>query len=229
MRAVLIDGRKTQTRRILKPQPYPLEGRAGFWNASGCVGGCICISDRALLDLHRKPKRGDRLWVREAWSSRGQGVWTVADARRYGPGGALYRADGGYTNAQWWPSIHMPREFSRLTLTVTDVRVQRLQDISEADAMAEGATSRPSCSGFMGREDGWSMDWSRVGQMSRYAMRPPGGPAKVPLKETDISLCDPQMAFASYWNDMHRSGAWDQNPWVCAVSFLTERKNIDHD
>lgn len=134
------------------------------------------------------------------------------------------RSTGGF---RWRPSIHMPRWASRLTLTVTDVLVQRLQEISDADAIVEGASMRPACSGLLGRDPGWSMDWSRVGCMSRFASRPPGGPAKAPLAERDISLCDPQMAFASYWNDLHGHDAWYGNPWVAAISFTVRNGNID--
>lgn len=77
----------------------------------------------------------DLLWVRENWSHGGAGVWTISDARLVG-GRAIYAADGG--NGPWWPSIHMPREFSRITLKVTAVKVERLQDILHADAVAEG-------------------------------------------------------------------------------------------
>ena len=206
----LLDGRKTQTRRVLKPQPEELPN--------------------GLAGVRLRYAKGDRLYVREAWSAIMNGGWTIADARRRMFNEKIvYRADGnGYEDGDgWWPSIHMPREFSRLTLTVTDVRVQRLQDISEADSVAEGATAREKCSGLLGRETGWSMDWSRVGQLSAYAFRPPGGPAKTPLKESDISLCDPKMAFASYFNSIHGPDAWARNDWVWAYSFSVHHGNID--
>jgi hypothetical protein len=141
-----------------------------------------------------------------------------------------YAADFPQATAAWgpWrPSIHMPRWASRLTLTVTGVRVQRLQEISEADARSEGASWRLGCSGFLGKDAGWSMDWSRVGEMSAFAHRKPGGPAKAPLTEKDISLPDARMAFASYWNSLHGPDAWDANPWVVALTFTVQRGNID--
>jgi len=116
----------------------------------------------------------------------------------------------------------MPRWASRLTLIVIDVRVQRLQDISEADAEAEGATSRPKCHGFQGMYPGWSMDWSKVGERSDYAT---GGPG--PLQERDISLGDARMAFANYWGSLNGPGAWEANPWVVALTFAVHRCNID--
>lgn len=181
---------------------------------------------RALLDGTKtqtrravSPKRqtscpyglpGDRLWVREA---------CMLTTNRP----PLYRADVKADlswQPVWKPSLHMPRWASRLTLIVTDVRAERLQDISEEDARAEGATMRPKCNGHMGHRDGWSMDWSEIGKPSRFADRGV-------LRERDISLCDPQAAFASYWNSINGPDAWDDNPWVWAVSFEVQQRNID--
>jgi hypothetical protein len=235
----LLGGRKTQTRRAIHPQP--IQNEAGLWvhpprRVERVVKkwGGACQTDEDGLILHLRMKGlpyapGDRLWTREAWAP--------LDACSHSDPGAQALADRGFYRAdhqvdcgdvsRWRSPIHMPRWASRLTLTVTDVRVQRLQDISEADAVAEGATSRPSCAGFMSREAGWSMDWSRVGELSAYALRPPGGSAKAPLKETDIALDSPRWAFASYWTDLHGPDAWAANPWVCALTFTVHRCNID--
>jgi hypothetical protein len=120
----LLDGRKTQTRRLAWRDPHEggpadgLERRPSPW---------------------RKVRPGDRLWVREAWRIDGAGARVPAKHCR-GKRAVQYRADG-YQPVTWMERspIHMPRWASRLTLTVTDVRVQRLQEISEADACAEGA------------------------------------------------------------------------------------------
>jgi len=112
VRAIL-DGRKTQTRRILKPQPICTANdnwdirSEGVWK---CPYG----------------QPGDRLWVRETWR------------RHYGS--VNYRADheDGAGHMRWRPSIHMPRWASRITLEITDVRVQQLQDITVTDIYAEG-------------------------------------------------------------------------------------------
>jgi hypothetical protein len=87
----------------------------------------------------RKCQIGDRLWVREGWSHTGDGVWQIQDARMMGLAGVIFMADGRRLGAKYWPSTHMPREFSRLTLLISDVRVERLQDITAQDAWAEGA------------------------------------------------------------------------------------------
>lgn len=132
----LLDGRKTQTRRVLKLQPEPLGRFVGF---SGSAETARCKVRYAS---------GDRLWVREAVIT-GYGI-DDKYGRPTGDKRVWYRAtDSNLTwfdpdtettldNPPWRPSIHMPRWASRLTLTVTDVRVQRLHAISEADAVAEG-------------------------------------------------------------------------------------------
>jgi hypothetical protein len=134
----LLDSQKTQTRRVVKPYPkwvkkFPIcnptvmsEGhQVWWWNGEhdwvGVVQDCP----------YGAP--GDRLWVREAWSK--------SDC----PGGAVYRADcdprQDTRGFGWRPSIHMPRWASRILLEIIDVRVERLNEISEADAKAEGAPS----------------------------------------------------------------------------------------
>lgn len=114
----LLAGRKSQTRRVLKPLPR----RTIFFDAKA-----------AGLDQFQEPPYapGDRLYVREA-------IDKASDRD-----GVFYRADyeaqhGDATGLGWRPSIHMPRWASRLTLTVTEVRVQRLQEISAGDSIAEG-------------------------------------------------------------------------------------------
>lgn len=158
----LLAGTKTQTRRVVK-----LSGRyPDYIGPSGCMddpsgwgwetdSGDYQLLQRDEGDDHRRDWRdwvgayqvGDRLWVREAWRCNG---WATDLATIF------YRASegDGYTamteqfpiqgkkhtriTSAWRPSIHMPRWASRLTLAVTDVRIEHLQDISEADAIAEG-------------------------------------------------------------------------------------------
>jgi len=129
MIVALLRGTKAQTRRVLKPQPdqdsdpsgkrdWGAVNRYGYWGKAAEI--------RPYLP-------GDRLWVREGFAiQKGGGVIFRADhpdADFSAPLGAV---------GSWRPSIHMPRWASRLTLIVTDVRVQRLQEISRGDAMEEG-------------------------------------------------------------------------------------------
>lgn len=134
----LLDGRKTQTRRALKQQPLDIlplqkEKRGREWvsleqpEPHGRVVRC------------RFGMPGDVLWVRETW---GEYIQDIGDARQ--DRWYVYRADGkerpsdNGSDVPWTPSIHMPRRVSRITLRISDVRVERLQAISEADAIAEG-------------------------------------------------------------------------------------------
>lgn len=132
VRAIL-DGRKTMTRRVIKPQPdnvttgpTPMGANWMAWGMDGIV--------RDLWCPYGQP--GDRLWVRETFATDIQGC----------PGeyGLSYRADhidprgDGPTRIKWTPGIHMFREYSRINLEITNVSVERLQDITEDDAIAEG-------------------------------------------------------------------------------------------
>jgi hypothetical protein len=144
VRAIL-DRRKTMTRRAVKPR----EPRGTSWQMTYLGDGRVwphVYARPTLTRLEPAPcpygQPGDRLWVRETWAPR-EDVDPRTDlekARHY----TRYRADGGdladewHCYRRWRSSIHMPRWASRLTLEVTDVRVERLQDISEADARAEG-------------------------------------------------------------------------------------------
>ena len=133
----LLDDTKTQTRRLVKPQPRRVDGGVPFGD------GPAWAHAEPGSALMRCPygKRGDRLWVRETW------------ARDDEDGTLMYRADlgrdmnadaweqgrlEGVPRYRWRPSIHMPRAASRIALEVTGVRVERLHQISRGDAMAEG-------------------------------------------------------------------------------------------
>lgn len=142
VRAIL-DGRKTQTRRIMKNQPagdYP--DTPALIRSAG--GGFQWYGHYGESSIFNCPfgAVGDRIWVRETWAEAGAGA----------PDLKLYRADypehvpTHYENVppadeiRWTPSIHMPRWASRLTLEITGVRVERLRDLSEDDAKSEGMT-----------------------------------------------------------------------------------------
>lgn len=177
----LIEGRKTQTRRILKIRGHKEFSEFGPSNTEGYDwhfrDAEMRWHDYRHADLLKRLRFavGDRLWVRETWTARMTHGWTIADARsRMCQEEILYKADNGESLDGWWPSIHMPREFSRLTLIVTEVRVERLQDCSEADAVAEG------CKGFVSRdgEDGLSPQeeyrdlWDQINGAGAWAQNP---------------------------------------------------------
>mgnify|MGYP000948559492 CR=1 FL=1 len=128
VRAIRED-RKTQTRRIINPQPFCDTSIGGDYGP--VVNGRVVDPDHWLaFNPCRYGLKGDRLWVRETF---------LQDTN-----GFIYRADRDFEgNAPilggWKPSIHMPRSASRILLEITGVRVERLQDISECDAKAEGS------------------------------------------------------------------------------------------
>jgi hypothetical protein len=153
----LLAGRKTQTRRPVKPQPPPyLHGREmretsppGLWGAFAVVGDVAVCREEDTLRCPYGTK-GDGLWVRETWQQvpptpqalRG---WPGIGDRPRGPSRwnpaavIIWRADGEMpAKDRWRPGIHMPRWASRLLLEVTAVRIERLDAITEDDARAEG-------------------------------------------------------------------------------------------
>lgn len=125
VRAILED-RKTVTRRVVKPQP---DGRPVPMTKDSCWPGYFAIQGtEKVVRLPYQP--GDILWVRETWAEM--------------PYGFVYRVDGEEPDGwdcddRWRPSIHMPRGAARIFLRVTGVRVERLQEITEDGAKAEGA------------------------------------------------------------------------------------------
>jgi len=202
VRAIL-EGRKTQTRRVLRVPDHPAVLR---WSVDSEHRAVAIAHSEQVLDQYittfphgRVPCRygvpGDRLWVRETW----------ADVRKLGldrdlfPVGAAWKADHDADalriakeyGARWRPSIHMPRWASRLTLLVEAVRVERLQDISEADAKAEGV-QWPDCDDF---------EPVYLGSLCMYS-----GPARV--------------AFKRLWDSINaKTHPWDSNPWVWVITF----------
>ena len=196
----LLDGRKTQTRRVLTSycEEPPAFVERGIITA---------------LDDRERPYRwprthatGGRLWVREAHYLTDDGDQEAAvyvdDADEHRSAVLSMQADLHLSDA--WaaphlklrPSIHMPRWASRLTLYVTDVRVERLQDISEEDARAEGV----ECD-----TDGW-----RDYQMPRTQC-----------------CADPASSYRTLWDSINGPGAWDANPWIAAYTFAVRAGNID--
>lgn len=143
VRAIL-DGRKTQTRRPMNPQPKPDNetSKGGYWFPCAAFQSMVHVEDfkdplcRGMAsDACPICSVGDHLWVRETFQ---YGLCTKS--------GLAYKAthkpsnlDEGWNEViKWKPSIHMPRWAARIILEVTDIRVERLQDISERDAWAEG-------------------------------------------------------------------------------------------
>lgn len=186
----LLDGSKTQTRRVMKPQ-LVYGTVAGLFNSwylpSGQGGGTLYPNGKEkILGTCPYGQPGDRLWVRESFCKIiGQsGGWIETDYQAtYTHGFRL--GDSLGLKKRWTPSIHMPRAASRITLEITSVRVERLQDISEADAQAEGVTDDGSLVTDLDGKD-------RGGTIAAYA---------------------------TLWEVINGVGSWDDNPWVWVVSF----------
>ena len=178
VRAIL-DGSKTQTRRVAKPVKHPDLGDVYAPGALVLEREPQHVIDRACP--YGQP--GDRLYVRETWAQP-----TTLD-----PGPTFYRADypdsvlGKYENLPpaeaitWKPSIHMPRALSRILLEITGVRVERLNDCSEADARAEGIApeldgwtdySNPSCQLCPNPVDSYRTLWDSINGAGAWAANP---------------------------------------------------------
>lgn len=211
VRAIL-EGRKTQTRRVVKPQPEfrDVQGMFGSWTFKGGLLYPNAKSD--VLALCPYGQHGDRLWVRETFfrvphpadcGLARESIPHSWDAACAEAGRIIYRADRGSDIAidgmQWKPSIHMPRRASRITLEVTSVRVERLHAISEADAVDEGIQR--------GLDGYWN-----------------GAPHVV--KGTPRAMLSPIDAFRDLWTSINGAGSWDANPWVWVVEF--KRVEVAH-
>jgi len=197
VRAIL-DGSKTQTRRVIKNTgTYAIEDHHGIITAK---------RERAALATQcRYGQPGDQLWVRETWqgpileSEEHFDEWRESPDVFKKPGFCVYRAtdtldavDEDGRELGWRPSIHMPRWASRILLEVTGVRVERLQDISQDDAKAEGVEQMGACPGL---------------GLYRNYLDPMTGYIR------------PDDAFSSLWNSINGAGTWNANPWVWVIEF----------
>lgn len=187
----ILAGRKTQTRRVLKPKAQ--EYMRNYMNK--VLDGTIynySFEEELATCPYGKP--GDFLWVRETWGHTGHGVWKVSDARMASLNGkVVYRADED-TPGGWFPSIHMPKEFARIFLKITDVRIERLQDISDKDAKSEGMYARSTVG-----DDPSHPVWTWAPDSPRF----------------DTA----KAAFEYLWQVINGPDAWNANPWIYALTF----------
>ena len=208
VRAIL-EGRKTVTRRALNAQALKNIGygvQLGECHELPSEGPLHPNSTGYYTSFCSYGFPGDRLWVRETWAADAQ-VDAVAprDLNQGEP--ITYPADGAVrqtgcamiTPGKSRPSIHMPRWASRILLEIADVRAERLQDISEEQAVAEGLI-------WQGQENG------KVFYSHAESKYPPGA-----HQQFGISGVDAVSAFRNLWNSV--GGDWDANPWVWAVEF----------
>ncbi len=177
----LLDGRKTQTRRVLKPQPDKFcrdLPNSGAWSDEHWRQMYMgTFHDGRRLMKSFTYAAGERLWVREAW---GLGLSDHGDCPRYKAtmdyqcGDKIKSPHEG--PFKWRSPIFMPRKFSRLTLIVTDVRVQRLHEITPADAIAEGCapyanSATIDCDTPNPRDD-FARLWNSINGPGAWALNP---------------------------------------------------------
>ncbi|CAI1581632.1 MULTISPECIES: hypothetical protein [Serratia] len=195
MVCAILDGRKTQTRRVMKPQPEPCD-RGGHWWPSNTFKTMLHIEEQMQNgaggwgglagDACPFGAVGDRLWVRETFAA--------FDADWKHPGKPHDLKDGPWPNVVYpasvakipdgtcRPSIHMPRWASRITLEITAVRVERLNDISHDDAKAEGCC------------------YGRGGGVPDFTVTPADH-------------------FPTLWASIYGVDSWSANPWVWVIEF----------
>lgn len=204
VRAVL-DGSKTQTRRIMKPQPKPSPRRPGdFQWPCNAFQSMVSVADTRAPGAHGMAgdacphgAHGDQLWVRETFGY----VSPDEHQRPHSECNIEYRADlapdctdrpgswpvgecaGAPERPRWRPSIHMPRAASRILLEIVSVRVERLNDCSDADARAEGT---------------------------------PGGHGVIPSYNYNAT---PSEHYSHLWESINGAGSWASNPWVWVIVF----------
>lgn len=203
----IIEGRKSQTRRLINPQPSTFL-TALVWGkyVSHCPESCN--EDQHVKtffnDKCRYGKLGDILWVRETW-----GVGSRPDPFEGSIDGIEFKADskfindieplplhryenfdyGNYDKSGWRPSIHMPKAIARIWLQVTDIRVERLQDIEPSEAIDEGITEPEDCKGYI--DNG------------------------IRISGVDAGI----FFFKDLWESINGAESWQANPWVWAISF----------
>lgn len=199
VRAIL-NGSKTQTRRVVKPQ-FEADPTGRWTNVMSSterkkIGNMeygkldpegFCFTDRGretILFSGKCPygQPGDRLWVKETWCG------SMADAYEYKADGHSY----GGVNPLWKSSLFMPRRASRILLEIVSVRVERVQDISHDDAVAEGVESVGGGRYWIAATD------------ANAGFRPVGSPEK---------------AYRDLWQHINGAESWKANPWCWVVEF----------
>jgi len=217
----LFDGSKTQTRRIMEPQPEPVPHRPGdYWWPCSAFQSMVSVADTRAPGAHGMAgdacpygTHGDRIWVRETffaygrWETRfstkkGRDEWHFVDMTTESDRAYQFDADkpdiplaaGRGMTPGWYkrPAIFMPLHACRILLEVTSVRVERLQDISDADILAEGIDTE-------------ALEESQ----ERYDVVCKGSGASGRATER------------TYWRDLWEStgGDWDANPWLWVIEF----------
>lgn len=192
-------GIKTQTRRtsgleVVNGRPDDVTFSGLFSGSERTLAGFRSKNDPLIIcsAINTPYEVGDLLWVRETWSESGF------------KGNYVYKAEGGdplTDSEKWRPSIHMPKEAARIWLKVVDVRVERLLNITEKDAVSEGIAETER--------------WPEAIERPIYKMY-----GKVFDKGPGAATCfDPILSFMTLWTSINGDDSALKNPWVWVVEF----------
>jgi hypothetical protein len=189
----ILRGKKTQTRRIINPQPTTelfsaiiggydnVPKMARFWTKRE-------PNNPLIEDVELKYKVGDILWVRETWHPK-RHSFPIGEPFEYK---ATAKEDGNPTDEPWKPSIFMPKEACRIFLKLTDIRVERLNDISVSDAISEGIEKFSNGSGFR-----------------KYHKK----------DKVHLVAVNPIESYQSLWEKINGEKSWSENPFVWVYKF----------
>lgn len=197
VRAIL-SGKKTQTRRIMTPIP---EHRKNFEGKGGVIGTWFNgwnldhpqFDIKDIIKHSRYGGPGDLLWVREAWAHASIGRMVKSSGKKV----IVYKADNHDLKyyPKWKPSIHLKKIHSRIWLHVTNIRIERLNDISAVDAIAEGIEE---------------CEWDEVNNVPTYRL--------YDFKNA-VTPDGPVESYRSLWQSINGKNSWNENPWVWIIEF----------
>lgn len=206
----ILNGSKTQTRRIIKPKPDE-DGLAFNKNKNEW-------QDTGDKTYNPKAQPGDIFWVRETWAEAGNFAsseipnsmviaYRTEDAYFYQGGEKLETDNWNWDKIKWKPSIFMPKDVCRIFLECTNVRVEKLHHISEEDSISEGiqkivASNQPD----------------RVIGYHDYMVKP---------KDGFNTFFDPILSFYSLWQSINGKESLDSNPWLWVYDFKVIEKPDD--
>lgn len=231
----ILEGRKIMTRRVVKPQPgidvfqvLP-SGRDVFtmkWEKADYWTFTDGSLQAPIVENRKCPygKVGDVIWVRETYvraclSEDGEGpvegeswrYWYKADSDWGNHDWHHSNKDGPQSSPQWTSSIYMPKAAARIWLEVTDIKVERVQDINEEDAKAEGV--------YLSSEPIWPRDFSYCPDCGGDGTHGALGP-NLGVTEVDCVTCDTyKKRFQILWGQINGHESWNANPFVWVVSF----------
>jgi len=198
----ILEGRKTQTRRIIKDQPQ-IDPATGdwLWINTDEMSRVRPLADFADIKSAHCPygKVGDQLWVRETFAevgSIGKPIdWFEYQYRADFPGGR-WQGHGAMCFDKWIPSIFMPRDACRIMLEITDIRVERLNEIDDLGAIQEGVSEVGTNLLMYKMWEDYTKPWDKGGYCR-----------------------SPKVSYKTLWEKINGPESWEQNPYVWVITF----------